>query len=264
MKLKIVIVILVLGCFGLGIALYTVTKQADDQRKNDADHILQFSNELVQANENLEELRQVNLTLTNDISLSQQETEQLSNSLVSANVSLMTTKTSLMDAQGQITNLNSQIGDLTTHISDLETQNKILDQRANDLTNTIAQLAAQIADTQNQLAVSETNGAYLQGELQKQLAQRAELEHKFNDLNEVRAQVHKLRDEIFVARRLQLMKNDNSSKKGAELLMQRSSPTNSARLPANYDLNVEIGSDGSVRVIPPMGATNAPATTNAP
>ena len=31
----------------------------------------------------------------------------------------------------------------------------------------------------------------------------------------------------------------------------------------NYNLNVEIGSDGSVRVIPPAGAANSPAT-NAP
>jgi chromosome segregation ATPase len=264
MKMKIAIVILALGCVGLGIALVVTKKQADEQNANATANLLQFSNELVQANANLDELRQVNLTLTNDISLSQQETEQLSNSLVGANASLAATKTSLTDAQGQITNLNSQIGDLTTHISDLETENKILDQRANDLTNIITQLNSQIQDTQNRLAISETNGAFLQGELQKQLAQRAELEHKFNDLNEVRAQVHKLRDEIFVARRLQLMKNDNSGKKGAELLMQRPMTNNPAgRLPGNYDLNVEVGSDGSVRVIPPM-ITNSPATNAAP
>ncbi len=28
---------------------------------------------------------------------------------------------------------------------------------------------------------------------------------------------------------------------------------------ANYDLNVEVGSDGTVKVIPPLGATNNPA-----
>jgi hypothetical protein len=31
----------------------------------------------------------------------------------------------------------------------------------------------------------------------------------------------------------------------------------------SYDLNVEIGSDGSVKVIPPLGNTNSPpASTN--
>ena len=92
------------------------------------------------------------------------------------------------------------------------------------------------------------------------MAQKAEVEHKFNDLNELRQQVRKVKDDLFVARRLQLMKNDNSQKKGAQLLIQRSVPAPTAPAPANYGLNVEVGSDGSVKVIPPLGApTNAPA-----
>ena len=66
---------------------------------------------------------------------------------------------------------------------------------------------------------------------------------------------------MFVARRLQLMKNDNGGKKGAELLMKRNlpvpSPAGNKPSPA-YDLNVEVGSDGTVKVIPPLGATNNP------
>ena len=84
-------------------------------------------------------------------------------------------------------------------------------------------LDSQIAATQAQLATSETNNAFLTAELQKQMAQRAELEHKFNDLDIVRAQVKKLRDEAFVARRLQWMNAGTSpgtQPKGAQLLMQ--------------------------------------------
>ena len=60
------------------------------------------------------------------------------------------------------------------------------------------------------------------------------------------------------------MKNDNGNKKGAELLMVRNPvpPANakSTNAAPNYDLNVEVGSDGSVRVIPPLGtATNSAA-----
>ena len=54
------------------------------------------------------------------------------------------------------------------------------------------------------------------------MAQKAELEHKFNDLDEVRGQVKKLRDELFVARRLEWMREgiDTATQhKGAELLM---------------------------------------------
>ena len=136
-------------------------------------------------------------------------------------------------------------------------------------------MSAAIENTQNRLAIAETNRAFIEQELQKQMAQKAELEHKFNDLNEVRAQVKKLRDEAFVARRLQWMKafvarrlqwmkNDNGQKKGAELLMQRTPAVTNTPVTAdhqtNYNLNVEVGSDGSVRVIPPLNsATNGTA-----
>jgi hypothetical protein len=61
-----------------------------------------------------------------------------------------------------------------------------------------------------------------------------------------------------------------ADQKGAQQLMQKSAPafgpgstvTNaSATKPGNYDLNVEVNADGSVRVIPP-GTNSAP--TNPP
>jgi chaperonin cofactor prefoldin len=268
MKFKVVIVILAMACVGLGIALFTTKKQADDQHTTDVNSINEYSNQVVDASEHLKELGQVNLTLSNDLSSSQQQLTlsaeqmaQLSNSLSAANATLADTKTSLVSAEEQVTNLNLRI-------ADLETQNKALDDQAESLSNRLSQLTVQIEDTRNQLAISETNATFLQGELQKQLAQKAELEHKFNDIDELRFQVKKIKEEMFVARRQELMKYDSGSKKGGELLMQHGAPPASAPAPArtpapNYNLNVEIGSDGSVRVIPPLGATNSPAT-NAP
>ena len=276
MKIKIAIIVLAVACIGLGIALFTIKKQADEQQAKDAATISDLSGQVVNAKKQIDELGQVNIVLTNDLAISRQQLAQLSNSLTSAAATLAATQTSLASAQNQITNLN-------THISDLEVQNKVLDQRAGELTNTLALLTASIEKTQTQLAIAETNRAFVEQELQKQLAKKAELEHKFNDLDALRAQVRKLRDEMFVARRLQLMKNDNGNKKGAELLIQRdvkfvnvpvSTPapttTTTASAPAaikrpaaqapSYDLNVEVGSDGSVKVIPPLGATNLPAT----
>jgi chromosome segregation ATPase len=262
MKIKVVIVILAVACIGLGIALFATKKSADDQHATDVSSIVVFSNQVVEVTRHLDELGQVNLTLSNDLAASQQQlslsTEQLtqlSNSLAAASATLADTKTSLASAQELVTNLN-------TRISDLETQNRVLDQQASTLSNTLVQLSTQIEDTKNQLAISETNSAFLQGELQKQLVQKAELEHKFNDLDELRVQVRKVKDEMFVARRLQLMKTDNSGKKGAELLMHPNvAATNSpaSKPPANFDLNVEVGSDGTVKVIPPLGATNSAA-----
>ena len=94
------------------------------------------------------------------------------------------------------------------------------------------------------------------------MAQKAVLEHKFSDISEVRAQLGKLKEEVFVARRVQLGKSDISGKKGAELLkLFRSTPATNppAKNASPYDLNVEVGSDGSVKIIAPAGATNSPA-----
>jgi chromosome segregation ATPase len=244
MKTKIGIVILVAACVGLLIAVFATKKAAEDQRRSDAESIIDYSNQVTAANISLDDLRQVNLMLTNDLSLSRESLVTLSNSLNEAVGTLTNTKAMLQNAEGQIV--------------DLEAQNKLLDERAASLTNSIESLNAQMAETQQKLASADTNNAFLNAELQKQIALRAELERKFNNLDAVRTQVKKLRNDEFVARRLQWLRNGTDpsmSMKGAQQLMQHSltaktaSPTN-----GHYDLNVEVGSDGSVKV-----STNAPA-----
>ena len=101
--------------------------------------------------------------LTNDLAASRQEALTFHNQFTETSGTLASTKASLQSAQDQITNLNSRI-------ADLEAQNQVLDQRAAALTNTIASLNAQIADTEQKLAASETNNAFLEKELQRQMA----------------------------------------------------------------------------------------------
>ena len=260
MKTKIGIIVLVVVCAGLVIALVAVKKSADDQRNTDALTIGEFSNEWAQVSYTNDELRQVNLTLNNDLETSREAALALSNNLADASNALSLSETSLQGATNQIADLNDRIKDLTT-------QNQVLDQNVNSLSNQITDLNSQITDTQRQLNDSKTNNAFLTAELQQQMADKADLERKFNDLTEVRNQVKKLRDELFVERRLQWMRegiNPVNQPKGAELLVQqRPPPTNMA--PAHvptYNLNVEVGSDGSVHVIPPL--TNPPPATNPP
>jgi chromosome segregation ATPase len=267
MKIKIVIVILALAAVGLGIAFFATKQQAEKQHEADTSSMLDFSNQVVTASQQVKDLQQENLTLTNTLVASTEQAGQLasslSNQLASTTVTLEDTRTRLAATQSQLDTTSNQVTVLNVHLTELELQNKALDQRAGELTNAIAQLNAIIAETREKLAVSETNGAFLQGELQKQMAQKAELEKQFNDLDVLRAQIKKIRTEAFVTRRVQLMKNDNGNKKGAELLLQRNvtvTPASAAKPAASYDLNVEVGSDGSVRVIPPLGTpTNSPA-----
>jgi chromosome segregation ATPase len=244
MKTKIGIVILLAVVIGLLIALFATKKAAEDQRKNDAASISDYSNQVTAANVTIDDLRQVNLILTNDLSSSRESLVTLSNDLAEAVGSLTNTKAMLQNAEDQI--------------AALDAQNKLLDQRAAALTNSIESLNALVADTEQKLATANTNNIFLNAELQKQIAQRAELERKFNDLDTVRAQVKKLRDDEFVARRLQWLRDGtdpSQATKGAQQLMQRGTPVKTASPNTNhYDLNVEVGSDGSIKV-----NTNAPA-----
>ncbi|MGD0743531.1 MAG: hypothetical protein ABSA45_00095 [Verrucomicrobiota bacterium] len=261
MKTKMAIVILAVVSAGLLVALIAVNKTTSDQLKHNAAVILASSNQLMAANDHVNDLQQVNLVLTNNFIASQRQIAALSNSLHETSSALASARATLQGDQDQITNLNGRI-------ADLEAQNKALDDRATALTNTIETLNGQIADTERKLADSETNNVFLEKQLQQQIAQRAELERKFDDLNEVRAQVKKLRDELFVARRLQWMRSGVTDQKGAELLVQPRTAASVAaaaaavKQPPRYDLNVEVGSDGSVHVIPPP--TNATTHTPAP
>jgi hypothetical protein len=93
------------------------------------------------------------------------------------------------------------------------------------------------------------------------MAEKAELERQFNDLEVLRAQVKRLKEELNVARRLEWIRKGlfpAGEQKGASLLMQgANAPKKPAKPQDNYDLNVEVSADGSVKVIPPI--TNAPS-----
>lgn len=248
MKIRLGVAILVVICAGMALALLLERNRADKQQQKDTDTISEFSNQLTTANINIDQLRQVNLILTNNFVAAQQSLTVLSNQYLATAVSLSNTTTALKTAQDQI--------------ADLESQNQALDQQVVNMTNTIGNLSAQIAATQLKLVESETNNAFLESELKRQVAERAELERKFNNLSTVRAQVRKLRDDLLVARRLEWMRqgtDPTQQRKGAQLLMARTPATNRVVGPAHYDLNVEVNSDGSVQVVP--ATTNAPAAT---
>jgi len=261
MNTKIGIAILAVACLGFAVALVVVKHQADAQQEESANTILEFSNQIVKANISIEDLNQEKLNLSNDLATNREMALVLSNQLTETAGTLATTTASLENAQQEITNLNGRI-------SGLEAQNQELDQRANSLSNTIAALNTQIDLTQAKLASSETNNAFLDAELKRQIAEKTELERKFNDLAQVRTQVRKLRDDLLVARRLAWMLagiDPTKQLKGGQLLMQHSPSTANAAPAAGspaYNLNVEVGSDGSVHVISPL--TNAPAATNPP
>jgi len=258
MKTKLALIILAVACGGMMVALFAMRKAADDRFKKDTDAILDFSNQLASARDSLNDLGQVNLRLTNDLAASHQEALTFSNQYTEASGTLVVTRASLQDAQEQIAGLNKRISGLTT-------QNQVLDQRAAALSSAIAGLNEQIAETRRKLTDSETNNTFLEKELQRQTAARSELESKFNSLTTVRAQAKKLKEDLVVARRMRWMQEGTepgNSMKGGQLMMRRAAPP--AYRQPHYDLNVEVSSDGAIRVIPESNNEPSPAANPSP
>lgn len=253
MKTKIGIVILAAACAALAIALIATKKSAADERRDTLAAMLDFSNQLVNARDAINDLSQVNLKLTNDLAVSRQQELELSNNYAETAAALSETKFSLQSDEEKITGLDGRL-------ADLESQNQALGQNAASLSNQLASANDAMAGAQQKLADAETNNAFLVAELQKQMAQKNEMEQKFNDPVQLRVQIKKIRDELFVAQRLEWMRNGTDpsvSHKGGQLLMRHAPSTNAAPFaPAHFDLSVEVGSDGSIHVLPPP--TNSP------
>jgi chromosome segregation ATPase len=258
MSNRILIVLLILISLGLGIALITVKKQASAHYREAADSIGNLSNKWVATAEQVSDRDKVIAVLERDLDTQKKAFGELTNSFTQISANLIKTEESLKVSQVEVQKLS-------TKIADLESQNQALDQRAADLSTSITNLNVQIDDTQRKLTASEGDKAFLQKELARLMAEKAELERQFNDLTVLRAQVAKLKEELSVARRLEWIRQGlfaSAEQKGAQKLMQGINPvTKPAKPTPTYDLNVEITSEGKVRVIPPL--TNAPAT-NAP
>jgi chromosome segregation ATPase len=224
-----------------------------------------LSNDLAQTNLKLEEQRQVNATLVSDRAKRKAEYEQLSNSFTRTTANLSQTSDKLAKTEADLKASQEETAKRDAKIADLESQNQALDKRALDLSTAITNLTTQIEETKRKLATTEGEKGFLEGELKRLVAEKAELERQFNDLKVLRAQVAKLKEELTVARRLDWIRRGlfaSNNEKGATKLMQTSAASQPSPPATNYNLNVEVNSDGSVKVIPPV--TNGPAATPPP
>src|SRR6478736_1185677 len=253
MKNLIGIIVLAAICVGLGVVLFTNKKRADNQHASDVNTILNHSNQLVKTSRDLEEQRQVNLMLTNDLGTVRAEYSSLTNRYSEVVVTLVKTEATLKMTQEAVAERDQKI-------ATLETQNRELDEKAIDMSAALTNLTSQINETQRKLNASEGDKAFLQKELERLIVEKAELERQFNDLAVLRAQVSKLKEELSVARRLDWIRKGlfaADEQKGAQRLLNNTRSQPQAAKSSAYDLNVEVNADGTVKVIAPP--TNAPA-----
>ena len=246
------------AAIGLGLAVVVLVivlvnrgKQAADQIAQHQAKIATLSNQMDKITADLVENKQVVTNLETSLTMRQADIVLLSNTVVSATANLT-------NAQDEIVRQRDLIGKRDEAITKLESHNQMLEAQAAELNIVITNLSTKIDDIQQKLAVAEGDKAALTKELTRLTAEKAELERKFNDITVLRAQVAKIKHDINVARRLDRAAEGlpaSSELKGGQVQMQGIKPL--PPQPKHYDLNVEVKSDGSVKVIPPLNQTPA-------
>lgn len=269
MKSSVPLLILVAACLALLFALLATRRQATVEREEAVNEgvlkdliIMDHSNNwqntsiaLVQVQDEKTGLEQELSSLTSNYTTLSNTYLNTTSILANTEVILSETEAALQFAEGKI--------------ADLEGQNEALDQKTMDLNASLAALGIQIVETERQLEMAEGDKAILQAELEQLMADKAELERQLNDLDVLRKQIRQLRSDLAVSRRLEWVRRGilgAGSMKGATRQMQVSRQSAADKQKKSkepqYDLNVEILEDGSVRVIPqqtnaPAGATNS-------
>jgi chromosome segregation ATPase len=264
-RIGVIALVLVLVCAGLGIALIAIKKEAAEQQRDFAVKSGALSNSWTETRELLDRQKQVNADLESDRDKRIKEAETLTNKYVESLATLAQVSNNLAKTEIALKASQEETAKRDAKISELEAQNQVLDKQAANLSTAITNLTTQIEETKRKLATSEGEKGFLEKELKRQMAEKAELERQFNDLAVLRAQVSKLKEELSVARRLEWIRQGlfaTTDQKGAQKLMQGMAPSQPKASKPAYDLNVEVSADGSVKVIPPL--TNRPAATNPP
>jgi len=264
-RIGVIVLFLVLLCVGLGIVLFAMKKKATEELHDAAVTTSTLSNNVVQINDQLDRQKLVNDELSKDRENRIKEFLSLTNKYVESLATIAQVSSNLAQTEIALKTSQEETAKRDAKIAGLEAQNQALDKQAVDLSTAITNLTTQIEDTTRKLATSEGEKGFLEKELKRLMGEKAELEKQFNDLTVLRAQVSKLKEELSVARRLEWIRQGlfaSGEQKGAQKLMHGNVPMLGKAPKTSYDLNVEVGSDGSVKVIP--SSTNRPAATNPP
>jgi chromosome segregation ATPase len=248
MKLKIAIVILFLVCVGLGLMLVFRQKENQEQGKlieTNMTMVVALSNDLKTTTVKLDEANNVNISLKNLLEGKEKDLVKLTNDITTLRNALTATEAG---AKANDQALRAAMAVKDSKINELEGKNDAMSRRLGELTNMIAALQKQIADTELNLGKSESDREFLLAELKRLQTEKADLERQFRDIEIVKAQLAELKKELAIANRLAIARSGFttifSGKKGAEMLVSRPSSSATNREDP-YRLDVTIRKDGA-------------------
>lgn len=255
MKSKAATIILAIACVVLAVVLFLNNKKSQDQLQIAEKQRMDLSNNWARASTQLNEAQKVNITLETNLNERTEQVVTISNELQQVSGKLAKTEA---EARIAAQAAKEELAKRDEKITQLESERDDLTKRMTELNGAITNLEKQIGDTESKLKAAEGDRTFLLKELKRLQAEKAELERQFNNLAFMREQVRKLRDELSIARRLEWIRRGlyGSTEKGGEKLNKGFAAP--AEQKTNFNLNVELRQDGTVKV-----QTNAPAATPA-
>ncbi|MSU31355.1 MAG: hypothetical protein EXS25_01590 [Pedosphaera sp.] len=251
MKANIAAVLLSLTCVGVGIGWYLSYTAAETKRISLEAERKNLSKEIVETTAKLSEQLRVNANLETNLIQRVEDLNTFSNKWTSISATLTKTEN---EAKNEAEKARVEIEKRDKHITDLEGEKDSLTKKMGELNGQIGSLESLIKEAERKLSNSEGDREVLKKELRRLIAEKTDLEKRFNDLAILRDQVRKLKEELSIAKRLDFIRRGlyGFEKKGAQLLNEgiklgvpKSSATNT------FPLKVEIGSDGSSKITPP-------------
>ena len=173
-RVGVIVLVLVLVCVGLGIALIAIKKQAGEELHESAITNSVLSARLVEANDQIERVKQVNADLYADREKRIKDFQSLTNKYLESLTTLGQVSNNLAQTEVALKSSQEETAKRDTKIAGLEAQNQALDKQAVDLSTAITNLTSQIAETQRKLATSEGEKGFLEKELKRLMAEKSE------------------------------------------------------------------------------------------
>ncbi len=210
------------------------------------------------------------------------EKTNLETELKSANTKVATTQDRLLKVEKEL-NLNlseyasfqkqaaealaakdEKIMALNNDLEAAQNKNKDYDSQIKTLNTQIVSKDEEITAIERRLEASEADREYLLKQRDKLIAEKAELEKQFQDIAVLRQKVLKLQGELMASKKLEWIRRGlygSARKKGGAKLMSMSERTPKKETNTKTDLNVEIKSDGTVKIAPSITKPESNVTT---
>ena len=210
------------------------------------------------------------------------KSQDLTEKLNTANTTVATTQDRLLKVEKEL-NLNlteyasfqkqaaealaekdEKIMALNKNLESAQNKNKDYDSQIKNLNTQIVSKDQEINSIERKLEESEADREYLLKQRDKLIAEKAELEKQFQDIAVLRQKVLKLQGELMASKKLEWIRRGlygSARKKGGSKLMNMSQRKPKKEINNKADLNVEIKSDGTVKIAPNSNNTSPKPTT---